>query len=113
MPTLSLRDKLEIQNPTSISAGAHRTPSGNGYVKVDTVRASVELDDSSEQIRSGRHEEEQTGTVRLRHRDDVRDQTRFIWKNNEDRVLNVVGTRDLDRMGRWMEAAIYVDRQTD
>lgn len=113
MPTLSLRDKVEIQNPTNVSSGTYRTPSGSGYETVETVRADVSLDDPGEQIRSGRHEAEQTGTVRMRERDDVHDETRFIWKTNGDRTLNVVETVSKGRMGRWMEAIVYVDRQTD
>lgn len=113
MPTLSLRDKVEIQNPTAVSAGSHRTPSGSGYEKVDTVRADVSLGDPDEQIRSGRHEAQQPATVRMRARDDVHDETRLIWKTGGDRTLNVVEMTTMDRMGRWMEVTTYVDRQTD
>jgi head-tail adaptor len=112
MPQVSLRDQLLLQNPTSVSADAQRTPSGSGYEDVATIRGEVRLDSAREQVRAGRHEPEQTGVVKTRARNDIGDASRLIWKNNGDRVLGVIGIRQTDPMGRWIEIDVHVNKQT-
>lgn len=108
----SLRDTLTLQNPTAVSADAQRTPSGSVYEDVATVRGNVDLDSAKEQVRAGRHEAEQTGTIKMRHRDDVHNESRFIWTNNNDLELNVIGIQQKGRQGRWMIVEVKADRQS-
>lgn len=93
----NMRERITLQR-------LERTPDGGGgfeetFVDVASVWARVEPVKSSEQFMAGGIQGIDDLLVHIRHRDDVNQLWRMIWR---DRQLSITGIRNLDERRQFL-----------